>query len=230
MKIDQLLSSFDDHFSLVSAESGMNIFEFLLQVFSMTDEKDCEPLAVVSAKLKQMMKTNPNMPNYHNAECLSDATMLMHSLLTRLHVAGIPNGLQYLADHNNPTTLLGLKDALLEIQEESSPEYLAVYKQVYGIKGVNDVLSGVCIQGGRLTAYEGMLSKCANIKSFQELGLCYTTSADDVHALDPNYIVCDNQVYPVFVNKSRFSIESITGGANCIRAEGVNISIPVVSI
>lgn len=230
MKIDLLLSSFDEQYTIVSKESGMNIFEFLLQVFGITDENSCEPLAVASAKLKQMIKTNPDMPDYSNAECLSDVTMLMHTLLTRLHVTGITNGLQYLAEHGTPETLFELKESLLEMQDQSTSEYLTIYKQVCGIAAVDDILPGAYLQDGRLIRCNGSFGKCANYECFAEFGLCYTTSPEDVHKIEPNRIVCANQIYPIYVNRNRMSAEALADVAECIKAKGVNINIPVVSI
>lgn len=231
MKIEQLLLSFDEGYAEIRNSSDISIFEYLFEVFGIVSEKDCSALSVVSAKLKQMLRTRPDMPSYENAEILSDVTTMLNAFITNLHVNGIQNALGYIANFEDPVTLLEAKQAMVRLQEITSSKVLEMYKEVFEIRDIQDFVPVIAFDSGGIQRYAGILGGAANISGYRALGVCYTTSQEDVHEIAPDLVVPAGSVYPLLTKKGDNNpFAQISLQSTSIRAKGVKLDIPILNV
>ena len=230
MKIEQILLTFDETYKECRAANGVSIFEYIFSIFGITNEKDCTALSLAAAKLKQMLKTNEDTPVYEPAELLSDVTTMLYSLITKLHVAGISNALSYILEFEDPVTLQDAKQAMLRLQETTSTELLAVYKEVFDVGQVLDYAPAIVFDDSDFTCYEGILGNAADKDGYNALGICYTTSWDDVHAIAKDIIKTPGTLLPLVAKRGANNpFAKIAESSKAIKSNCIAANIPIYS-
>lgn len=206
------------------------MYEFIFEIFGVTNEKDCTALSLAAAKLKQMLKADENSPVYDAAEVLSDILTMMYSLITRLHVAGISCALDFMCLFDKPDTLQDAKEVMLIIQEAATPELLDLYKTAYDIKEIKDYMPSIIFSSSDFTEYDGVLGMAADKRGYDELGICYATSHKDAQLLAPNLIQPPETLLPLVAKKGVNSpFSKIAEESSGIKSNTVPMIIPFVS-
>lgn len=230
MKILDILATFDDDYAKFRESTQMSIFEYIITTFGATPSSSYSALSVVSVKLKDLLKSDTALEIYDLVELMSDTTNLLYSLLDKLTVAGISKPVEYLKAYGDPCTLYDAKEVLLMVREISSTEFLGLYSEVSANSVTLDFEPMMRFEDGDVKIYPGVLGLAVNSIGYKELGICYTTSDKDVHDIFPDLVVTPNTPFPILINSSVNNPFSQIEGSEGIKAQQLDITIPLVKV
>lgn len=229
MKIEALLRDFDKDYIAVRGTSGMSIFSYILQAFGVSDEARCEALMAVSVKLKELLKSGQQIAVYREAELMSDVTNLMYTIISKLHNLGINKAVKYMNDLEDPTNLADAKESLMALQEMSSPGMVGIFKSLIDFNSPLDYIPLARFENDNLVYHASILGGAVNADGLRSIGICYTTSAEDVKNVAPGYIQSKGKLLPlVIIPNDANPFAAALGDSGGVRSMSMDISIPVV--
>lgn len=231
MKIQDILETFDSDYMKARQDSGIPLFKYIINTFGVTNEQECTELSVLSVKLKELLKLRPDLPVYHEAELLSDIASMLCAFVARLRTMGIGAPLEYIHSFEDPCTLQEAKDALLNVNELSTVEILEVYKEIYHITPILDFVPVTRFEHGDVRSYNAVLGLAMNEVGLREMGLCYTTSLEEVRELAPNLIMAKGMPLPLLVKSGGNNpFAQVADESHEVRAQSVDMYIPLVKV
>lgn len=228
MKIIDILQTFESNYS-IRRGSGMSFFSYLFEVFGISDENHCEDLNTISVKLKKLIEVQPSLSVYREAELVSDITNMLCSVIERLHMNGIARALNYIALFTDPETLLGAKESLTTILQQTTPELIGIFKEMVSLEPALDYEPVIRFDGGRIIKSSAILPG-ANLEGVRRYGIGYCTSLADAKEASPNYSL-KKKPYPILLTSDNTNaFAAALGSAESLKALTVPLTLPVIRI